>query len=338
MSWDVAVIGAGIAGLTAARRLTDRGLRCVVYEKARGPGGRCSTRRQGDTSFDHGAISFTSRSPRFQVQVEGWMARGLVAEWAHRSARADGRGRLEDRGVQRALVGTPRMSVLTRDLARDLEVVTERRVTRAQKTRRGWELDLEDGVQTIPFRALVVATPAPQAAALLPAAAAFREAVASVRCEPVHATMASFDAPLDTAYDRIDFETGPLECAVRNASKPGRSDRETWVLHSSSAWSQEHLDASQCEIACVLAAELGRVVPLGQGATQLRTHRWLLARAQAPSRAGAFWDPKLALGVCGDWLRGDEIEDAFESGHELAERAEQTLARGAPSWAMQSTR
>lgn len=43
--WDALVVGAGIAGLAAARVLLDAGLRVLVIEKSRGIGGRTSSRR-----------------------------------------------------------------------------------------------------------------------------------------------------------------------------------------------------------------------------------------------------------------------------------------------------
>ncbi|NIR36133.1 MAG: FAD-dependent oxidoreductase, partial [Actinobacteria bacterium] len=49
------VIGAGMAGLTAARLLTDRGADVLVVDKGRAVGGRMATRRVGDAAFDHGA-------------------------------------------------------------------------------------------------------------------------------------------------------------------------------------------------------------------------------------------------------------------------------------------
>ena len=53
---SVAVIGAGISGLFAARTLQDHGMTVKVFEKGRGVGGRMSTRRiNGGATFDHGA-------------------------------------------------------------------------------------------------------------------------------------------------------------------------------------------------------------------------------------------------------------------------------------------
>jgi predicted NAD/FAD-dependent oxidoreductase len=48
----ILVIGAGLAGLTAARRLQDRGHTVVVVDKGRAPGGRMATRRILDDEAD----------------------------------------------------------------------------------------------------------------------------------------------------------------------------------------------------------------------------------------------------------------------------------------------
>ena len=64
-----AVIGAGLAGLRVAHRLAEAGAQVRVFEKARGAGGRMSTRRTDFGAFDHGAQYFTARDPRFREQV-----------------------------------------------------------------------------------------------------------------------------------------------------------------------------------------------------------------------------------------------------------------------------
>ena len=59
MTERVAIVGAGVAGLAAARRLAGHGIPVTVLEKSRGLGGRCATRRvrtgSDELRFDHGA-------------------------------------------------------------------------------------------------------------------------------------------------------------------------------------------------------------------------------------------------------------------------------------------
>ena len=66
---SVAVIGAGMTGIGAARLLADTGFRVVVFEKSRGMGGRCATKRWEGHSVDHGAQYFTMRDADFSREV-----------------------------------------------------------------------------------------------------------------------------------------------------------------------------------------------------------------------------------------------------------------------------
>jgi predicted NAD/FAD-dependent oxidoreductase len=52
---QIAIVGAGMSGLAAARLLAQDGLHCTIYEKSRGVGGRAATRRVEGFIFDHGA-------------------------------------------------------------------------------------------------------------------------------------------------------------------------------------------------------------------------------------------------------------------------------------------
>jgi predicted NAD/FAD-dependent oxidoreductase len=64
---QIAIIGAGMAGLAAAQRLTQHGHRVTVYEKSRGVGGRVATRRVDGCRFDHGAQYI--KAPTLELQT-----------------------------------------------------------------------------------------------------------------------------------------------------------------------------------------------------------------------------------------------------------------------------
>lgn len=83
---DVAVVGAGLSGLTCARLLQQWGHSVAVFDKSLGLGGRVATRRIGTTCFDHGARYMSAQGAqtnnlinRVRSDSHGSMPSGLSA-------------------------------------------------------------------------------------------------------------------------------------------------------------------------------------------------------------------------------------------------------------------
>ena len=79
---DIAVVGAGMAGCTLARRLVDAGLNVQVFDKGRAAGGRLATRRADRFQFDHGVQYMTVRGAAMAAQLADWRRAGVAAAWA----------------------------------------------------------------------------------------------------------------------------------------------------------------------------------------------------------------------------------------------------------------
>ncbi len=95
-SQHIAIIGAGMAGITAARTLVQAGHRVTVFEKSRSVSGRLSTRRSEFGSFDHGAQYFTVRDARFRQMMQWALATApdVARPWAANAVRVlDAQGR-----------------------------------------------------------------------------------------------------------------------------------------------------------------------------------------------------------------------------------------------------
>ncbi len=60
----VAIVGAGICGLSLGSLLTKSGQSCVLIEKSKSVGGRLATRRNGEAVFDHGAQFYKNSNER----------------------------------------------------------------------------------------------------------------------------------------------------------------------------------------------------------------------------------------------------------------------------------
>lgn len=311
----VAVIGAGIAGLTCARALDAAGARVVVFDKARGPGGRISTRRGDGWAFDHGAQYFTVREPAFGAVVEGWKAAGVVDEWRGRFGRFVGRFVAETPPLPR-WVGVPRMSAITRALCDGLELRAGARVTGVARDGAGWAVRCEGGA-VAGFDRVVVATPAPQAVPLLGAAPSIAAAAGAAKMSATWAVMLRFADRLPLPFDAVDVSASPIAWAARDSSKPGRGEAECWVLHATADWAAAHLEDDFGAVAAALAGAFEGLCA-GYAPVEAMAHRWRYALVRDAVGPAAHWDAAAGIGACGDWCVGARVDSAWRSGAAMA--------------------
>ena len=135
----VAVVGAGISGLTCARTLADHGLPVTVFEKSRGVGGHMATRRSDNgAAFDHGAQYFTVRDKRFQNCVDSWQHAGLVQRWNGRIVSRHDQNTEQDKSSTARFVACPGMNAICRHLAENLDIRTNTRVALPTRCQGKW--------------------------------------------------------------------------------------------------------------------------------------------------------------------------------------------------------
>lgn len=321
---DIAIIGAGMAGLACATRLTAAGRRVRVFDKGRGPGGRMAARRveiaDKTVSFDHGAQYFTARNPAFRAAAEAWEAQGVVARWAAASSSDS----------DPAWVGVPGMNGPIRALAQGVDdaggqVLWGTRIERLTHTERRWHLEADPARYTADM--VLVAVPAEQARELLAEPApALAEIAESVQSEPCWAVMAAFGERLAIASDTLRDPQAAIAWAARNSAKPQRTGSESWMLHASPARSREVLSLPKDEVAAILLADF--FVQTGAAPVHpvhLDAHRWLYAQPASIAGEAARWDSAARIGIAGDYLHSPRVEGAWLSGRALAERVLDTV-------------
>jgi renalase len=316
----VAVIGAGIAGLSCATALQQAGLKVSVFDKSRGPAGRMSTRRGDGWQCDHGAQYFTARDPAFRAEVARWQQTGVAALWIPRlQVLNDASGRDGDIALER-FVGMPRMTSPARFLADALTSTYATTVRKLQRSPQGWRLaSAEHGRLDQLFDAVVLAVPSPQAVPLLqPACPDLAAIAAGARMRASWALMLRYDTPLALPFDAAFVNSGPLKWVARDRNKPGRSGQECWLLHATPEWSDAHVEDDADSVAAALLqafAELGGATPQAWTA-----HRWRYAIPDPALDKVCVWDGASHIGLCGDWLNGSKVEGAWLSGMALAQK------------------
>lgn len=306
---NIAIIGAGMAGATAARLLADAGHSVVVFEKSGGTGGRLSTRRTEYGDFDHGAQYVSTKGAAFSSMMTDFVAQGAVADWSPIGKDREGNWH----------VGTPGMSGLVKPLLAGIDVRTKTRIQSIE--RQGDEYGcIDERGHSTPFNRVIVAIPSPQASALLvPLDEAFK-ALDEVVYMPCWASMFSFENPIDTLpnlYRGDDSMT--ISWLARNNTKPKRSDGESIVAQAGSLWSRDNLEIEPDEALnrMLLALEdmAGRVLRPNFA----QAHRWRYARVDRPFGKPFLTNEEASLCAIGDGMLGGRVEAAFESSRKLCE-------------------
>ncbi len=315
----VAIVGAGIAGLSCATELAAGGATVTVFDKGRGAAGRTSTRRAA-LPFDHGAQYFTARHPAFEAEVMRLVEGGVVAGWTPRIVAVEQVG-AAPRAVTEVVrwVGTPGMNAVARALAAPLDLRVGVTVVAIERHRLGWQLTTTGDEQPEPFEAVVLTAPPVQTAALLgthPLAAT----VDTAQMAPCWAVMTAWADALPVPFDAAFVNDGPLSWIARDGSKPGRPHPHTWVLHASPAWSTAHLEDPADVVAAALLEALSAIVGAPPPALVFSAaHRWRYASVVQSLNRPCLWDGEQGVGVAGDWCDGPRVEGAWLSGRALAQ-------------------
>ena len=105
-----------MTGAACAHRLSLYGHSVVLVEKARGVGGRMSTRRMGGARIDHGAQFLTVRDERMNEYLLKWKQADVVRAWYDRIPGRD------DLAVGTRYRGTLGMNSPVKSLAESLAV------------------------------------------------------------------------------------------------------------------------------------------------------------------------------------------------------------------------
>lgn len=302
---DIVIIGAGLAGIACARRLTQAGLHVQVLDKGRGIGGRMATRRvtldAGEVSFDHGAQYIRPRDDRF-AQV------------------------LRDAGAQPwqehdRLVGTPGMSQLPRDLAAGLPITQQVEISRLRQDDGQWHLTGPTG--DMQARRVVLTVPAPQVPGLLRVSGQehpLAHDLAQVRMAPSLTLMAAFAPDSPRPFVQRRDPDHPLAWIAQNSAKPGRGPAAvTWVAQAGPDCSARHLEKEPDEIAATLLPLLCDVIGVAPDtALYARAHRWRYAQTVRLFGKAFAHTADRSLYAGGDWCLGRHAEDAWHSGDAMA--------------------
>ena len=335
MICDVAIIGAGLSGLSAARQLAAQGIQVVIVEKSQGVGGRAATRRiqlpdGTEQLVDHGAQFFTARDPLFQSQVSAWLSQGICFEWATGFHTWNGKSlNLPDpkwESPRYACQGG--MSALGKNLSEGLQIVRNFTVTTVSVEDGEWVLHSDTATPMEPVRAksLFCSAPVPQSLRLVGPhlLAAERECLEGITFGSCLAVMACYEnLPSDLGWKGIQIrdDHSPLSWIALDSSRRDPNQRQgALVIHASPEFSSgETLSTPEGKekAAAEMLREAGRI--LGEWAGRPRhaiNHLWRYAIPLSEGMPEGYVrsESEVPLYLIGDGLQSGRVEGAWLSG------------------------
>lgn len=319
---SVAIIGAGIAGLALASEI-HRFAEVTVFEKSRGYGGRMATRQAEPYQFDHGAQFFTAKSSQFADFLEPHVAAGHVARWDAEFVEIESNNIVCRRNWIDGpphYVCVPQMNVLAKQMAADLNVVVETRVTQIVAIESRWRLDDENQASLGEFDWVVLAIPSRQALDLMPGSFSGLGTIAVKQMQGCYSLMLGFKQPLPLDWQAAFVSGADISWISNDSSKPGRPGCYSLLVHSTNRWAEQNIEADQNTVAAYLQAELARVIQQDVSrADHVALHRWRYANIARQNGADFLIDCDRRLAAVGDWCIHGRIESAYLSGFGLAQ-------------------
>ncbi len=343
---DIAIIGAGIAGLTAARQLKQAGYRVQILEKSRGLGGRLATRRVDGQPVDHGCRFIEPFHIDSLNVMPALLSTNILCPWQPSIFELDPNGNLRT-SVEADIyyVAPLGMTGIAKFLADGLAINRQRRVTCLRYGQGGWQIQSESpqGVtETIEAKAVIAAIPAPQLSPLLGQALGkhtFNRLVQQldrVTFDPVITVMAEYGAIAENPFPSTLTVTtdrshsgwmvfGQNHPHIRwvglDSSKRQSPAKAIVVIHSTPTFAQNYLDIEATAAGQALVEATAAVLgPWLNTPNRQQTHRWRYGFVRQPLQEPCLVSEHLpCFVICGDWCLGSNVEAAFRSGQKAAE-------------------
>ncbi|MCB2230327.1 FAD-dependent oxidoreductase [bacterium] len=314
---DCIIVGAGAAGLTAARALQAQGKRVLVLDKGRGVGGRMATRRIGEYRFDHGAQVLFGLPLELRFLLSDDPDRAVVRPCVsapHQSEPGASSG---------LFAGVNGMSAIAKTLAEELAIETSVRITSIGWRDDCWHFASESGA-AYTARTTILTPPVPQILRLMehsgielqsPVESDLRQ----VQYEPCLALLVTVDPQacrLDQTF--VHPDGGCVKLLVDNHAKGVSAQPGAVTLHASAAYSEAMFEAPEEEIARQMLHDVGSYIDTSQATWQL--HRWRYSQAVSRlSESYVALEQPGPLLFAGDGFGWGRIEGAVWSGRQAAE-------------------
>ena len=315
---DIAIIGTGFSAATLSYFIKKD---LDFYEKSRGAGGRCSTRRVEDVGlFDHGLQYIKNPNPEFKEILSDcsiWKGNFKIFE----------NNQLKNDADKERIIHENGNNLLVKNLFKNKNIFVNKELKSIEKKSDHLKLTFKDETQEH-YKTVIITAPFQQAYNLTKQFTENFFSNFNFSMQPNLTVMVAFNKSLKLDLSAITFENDDVLgfAANENTKKKNliNKDLELWTIQSSLKYSvkniKEYRNNKQFLIDEILK-NFSNKLKINISKEQIHysdIHGWLYAYNLNTSSPNCYWDSHLRLGICGDWFSGGNAENAFFNAKKLA--------------------
>lgn len=299
---NIAIIGAGLSGTNIYNLLKKDGNDVKLFEKARGSGGRCSTRYVDDKLIDHGTPYFQAEDKEFINFCEQKVKEDILVKKDNSYYPLKGMNKLCS-------------SLLDKD-----DFYKNTKIVSCKNIDNKWHLSDENGISYHPFDKLIITIPTPQILDLnieLPFSIA--EKLKTVTYESI-ATLLIYSCTFQNIMNPKLLNDSSFKKIVDNSLKYDYENFSSYVLHLNPTICKEKNLTNKDDIKEYIENKVYEILNLKlEDDFHTMPHFWKYANVVKSIDDKYIYDEKLSLGICGDFFKGDNLESSYLSSKRLYE-------------------
>ena len=316
---DFCILGSGVAGSTIANLLSKK-YSVHVFDKARGPGGRSSNKRfKNNLSFDHGVQYISPKSKPFIKYIHKLYKEKILKNWDHDHLDFT----FEKKPYLSKFIGRKANNDLVKYNLKNIKQSFTSPIQKIKFYKNFWEITLKNKSK-YQFKSLIITCPFPQLRKLAKNYLAKNILKLKVQMQPNITVMLAFKNQKNLPISSIKFDDDILAWAANeNSKKRFKSNINLWTLQATLKWSKKTINRYKTDKS-IMKQLIARFIKLtGFEKNKIifkRIHGWKYSYNYEKTPYLSIWNKKINLGVCGDWLNGPKVENAWLSANDLAKK------------------
>lgn len=316
---DFCILGSGISGSTIANLLSKK-YSVHVFDKARGPGGRSSNKRFKDNlSFDHGVQYISPKSKVFTKYIQKLYKNKTLKSWDENHLDFS----FEKKSSSNKYIGKRANNDLVKYNLKNIKQSFASPIDKIYFNKYFWEITLKDKSKH-QFKSLIITCPFPQLKKLAKNYLDKKVLKLKVTMQPNITVMIALKRQKNLPISSIKFNDDILAWAANeNSKKRFESNINLWTLQATLRWSKKTINKYKNDKS-VMNQLITRFIQLtGFKKNKIifkKIHGWKYSYNYEKTPYLSIWNKKINLGICGDWLSGPKVENAWLSANDLARK------------------